>query len=493
MAHYTLAIDQGTTGTTCVLMNESFQMIASSDMDYPQIFPKPSWVEHDLNVIWETVKQTVSDAISKSKINPKDIALIGITNQRETTCAFDKKGKPLHHAIVWQDRRTMEWCKKNSSAYGSLKTKTGLPLDAYFSASKMKWMLENVPEVKEAASKKNLCLSTIDTFLLFKLTSGESFSTEPTNASRTLLMNLKTTHWDQDLLDFFHIDQSILPTIQNTFGHFGKTKNISFLPDGIPITCLIGDQQSALFGQGCISPGDIKCTYGTGAFLLQQTGTDIVYSNHGLLTTCSFKFNNTVHYALEGSVYIAGAAVQWLRDNLKFFPESSEIENLALQVENLEEMKYIMFLPFFSGIGTPHWISDAKASIVGLTRDTNNAHIARACLEGIALSINDCISTFKKDFKKVGAIKVDGGATNNNLLMQIQSDFSSQNILRPKNKESTSMGAALGAMVGLNLVTIDEVHKSFKLDKEFIPNQTQNTYSESRKSYWDYWLKRLYL
>jgi glycerol kinase len=494
MGRYVLAIDQGTTGTTALILDKSsLKMIAEHGIDYPQIYPQPGWVEHDLNQIWETVRGCVIGVLKKAQVEAKEIESIGITNQRETTCAYDKHGKPLYHALVWQDRRAQKWCQENTSRYGDLSKKTGLPLDAYFSATKMSWLLNNAPSVKQAAQNGDLHFSTIDTFILFRLTNGASFLTEPTNASRTLLMNLKDGQWDDELLRFFEIDKKFLPDINETFSHFGTTKGLDFLPDNIPITCLIGDQQSALFGQACIKPGDLKCTYGTGAFLLQQTGNKLIFSKHGLLSTCSYKYKNQMHYALEGSVYIAGAAVQWLRDNLGMIEKSHEVETLARQVSNLTEMNYILFAPYFSGIGTPHWKSDAKAAIVGLTRDTQASHVARACLEGIALSINDCIETFQKDFGALNDIKVDGGATANNLLMEIQASFSNQKISRPKNIESTSMGAAIGSLVGSNQIKLEDVDKSWTLDRHFEPSTYLKEYSELKKNQWKGWISRLYL
>lgn len=495
MKKYILAIDQGTTGTTALLIDaKTMKVAADSGKDYQQHYPKPSWVEHDLNQIWETVEWTVSDVIKKVGIKGTDILSIGITNQRETTCAYDSKGKPLYHALVWQDRRTAEWCHDRKEAFNSrYQHRTGLPLDPYFSATKMCWLLENVSEVRKAAEASELHFSTIDTFLLFRLTAGDSFCTEPTNASRTQLMNLETFQWDSDLLSYFDVDKKFLPEIKETFSDFGKTKGLSFLPDGIPINCLIGDQQSALFGQACIKQGDLKCTYGTGAFLLLNIGSHPVFSKTGLLTTAASFYKGKKVYALEGSTYIAGAAVQWLRDNLSFIDSSSEVEGLASSIKDLTQMEHLLFFPFFSGIGTPYWVSEAKAAILGMTRDTSKAHLARACLDGIALSINDSIQSFYKDFGTINDIKVDGGATANNLLMEIQANFSYKKILRPKNIETTSLGAALGALVGQGEITPDDITKLWELDREFTPESKSLSYYDKKSTQWNSTIKRLYL
>lgn len=491
--NFLLAIDQGTTGTTSLLMDaKSLKVIDKEKVDYRQIYPKPSWVEHDLEDIWKSVEASVSAVLKRQKADPKNIIAIGITNQRETTCAYDKKGKPLHHAIVWQDRRTAEYCEKNAKAYAEkCRKKTGLPLDPYFSGSKMRWFLDNVPEVKKAADKNDLCLSTIDTFLLYRLSSGKSYATEASNASRTMLMNLETFNWDDGLLEFFGISKNFLPEIKESFTNFGETSNCGFLPDGIPVLSILGDQQAALFGQACVNVGDLKCTYGTGAFLLLNTGEKIVHSQSGLVTTAAYSFRNKKVYALEGSAYIAGAAVQWLRDNLKSIKSSPEVESLARAVNDLSEMEHVMFLPFFTGIGTPYWNSHAKAAIVGLTRDTHNGHIARACLEGIALSVNDSVSSFKKDFSELNDIRVDGGAAANDLLMQIQANFSEKKILRPECIDTTAFGVAVGCLVGKGEVSIEEMGKYWKLEKDFAPEGAK--YYSQKRTLWTDTIKRLYL
>jgi len=490
---FILAIDQGTTGTTTLIIDsKNLHILDKEKVDYPQIYPKPSWVEHNLEDIWNSVETSVKKIFARNNLGGSKIEAIGITNQRETTCAFSKSGQPLHHAIVWQDRRTHDFCQKNKTEYeNNYRSKTGLPLDPYFSATKMKWLLDNIDTVKQAADSNDLLLSTVDAFLLYRLTNGTSFATEPSNASRTMLMNLDTFEWDESLINFFGIKREFLPQIMESFSFFGKTQNCSFLPDDIPILSILGDQQAALFGQACVNEGDLKCTYGTGAFLLLNTGTKKVTSTTGLLTTAAYFFHGKKQYALEGSAYIAGAAVQWLRDNLKSIKSSSEVERLASEINNLSEMEHVQFLPFFTGIGTPYWDSKAKAAILGITRDTHNGHIARACLEGIALSVDDSVSSFKKDFNQLNNIRVDGGAAGNNLLMQIQANFSQKSILRPSCIDTTAFGVAVGCLVAQEKVSIQQLQTFWKLDKEFLPEN--NSYYQKKKDLWSLTIKKLFL
>ncbi len=493
---FIIAIDQGTTGTTaCLLDAEKFTFISEINKDYPQIYPKPSWVEHSLEEIWSTVEFTVGELIKKNKVDTKQIVAIGITNQRETTCAFDKKGKPLANAIVWQDRRTSEFCNKlNESGHAqSVKGKTGLPIDPYFSATKMNWLLNNSDAVKNSASKNDLCLGTIDSFLLYRLTNSKSFKTDASNASRTMLMNIKEGKWDQGLLKLFGVEEKFLPSIENSFGLFGVTANLSFLPDGIPITGILGDQQSALFGQAGFNKGDMKCTYGTGAFVVLNTGPEMIESKSGLLTTIEFQHKNKICYALEGSSYIAGAAVQWIRDNLKLITKSSEIEDLAKKVSNYDELAHIMLFPYFSGIGSPHWNSEAKAALIGLTRDSSGPHIAHATLEGIAFSINDLLRAFRKDTgMSLDRLKVDGGAVGNNLLMELQATISETTIIRPRIIETTSFGAALAAAVGAEITDMSELQNIWQEDKKFPVNKSLSAYIKTKQTIWDDTLQSFY-
>lgn len=491
--NFLLAIDQGTTGSTSLLIDaRSLKVIDKEKVDYRQIYPKPSWVEHDLEDIWNSVGTSISAVLKRQKVEGKDIIAIGITNQRETTCAYDKKGKPLHNAIVWQDRRTASYCEERKDEYQKIcRKKNGIPLDPYFSGTKMRWLLDNVPSVKVALDRKDLLLSTVDSFLLYRLTSCQSYVTEPSNASRTMLMNLETYNWDSELLNFFGIDRSVLPEIRESFSQFGVTKGCPFLPDGIPILSILGDQQAALFGQACVKVGDLKCTYGTGAFLLLNIGEKIIHSQTGLLTTAAYSFRGKKVYALEGSAYIAGAAVQWLRDNLRSIKSSPEVEELARKIVDLTEMEHVLFLPFFTGIGTPYWNSQAKAGILGLTRDTHNGHIARACLEGIALSVNDSVTSFKKDFTHLNDIRVDGGAAANDLLMQLQANFSQKDILRPEVIDTTAFGVAMGALVGKGDISIDDLGRYWKLQREF--KTESNGYYSKKRELWDSTIKRLFL
>lgn len=494
---YILAIDQGTTGTKVVLVNASnFNFLDSESQEFPQIFPRPSWVEHNLNDIWGTTQQIIKRLLERNNIDKNKIMAIGITNQRETTCAFSPEGVPLANAIVWQDRRTETFCKtlKDQGHEKSVKEITGLPIDPYFSATKMNWLLENNEQVKLASKNNQLHFGTIDTFLVYKLTGHKSFVTEASNASRTLLMNLKTCRWDSKMLTLFGISESSLPEIKSSFGEFGKTHNLDCLPDGIPITGILGDQQAALFGQGGFSKGGMKVTYGTGSFILLNTGNELVYSESGLLTTVAYKDNQNTFYAIEGSCYIAGAAVQWLRDKLGIIPNSPAVEELASSISNMDEMEHVLFLPFFTGIGSPYWVSEAKAAIVGLTRDTNKAHIARACLEGIALSINDLVNAMKKDsHMEITNLKVDGGATANNLLMNMQATISKLEIIRPKITETTAYGAALAAAIGASQLKYNDISNYWHSDKTFTPDQNLIPFYQTKSKQWSTYIKKLYL
>jgi len=492
---YILSIDQGTTGTTSLLIDaKTFKLKGKLNLEFPQIFPKPGLVEHNLNDIWQTVEQTVENILKKENVRAEDIVAIGITNQRETTCAFDKTGRPLANAIVWQDRRTSDFCDSLKSQEDFIREKTGLPIDPYFSGTKMKWLLENSDEVKSASDSGDLLFGTMETFLLYKLTAGESHYTEGSNASRTLLMNLKTCQWDDELLDLFRVSKKTLPEIKDSFGHFGVTKGLSFLPDGIPITGMLGDQQSALFGQAGFEKGDMKCTYGTGAFMLLNTGAEVKKSEYGLLSTVAYVDKGKPVYALEGSCYIAGAAVQWLRDNLNIIGKAHEVENLALEIKDLHEMEHILFLPFFTGIGSPYWNPGAKAAIVGLTRDSGRPHMARACLDGIAFSINDLVEAMRKDAQvEINELKVDGGATNNNLLLSIQATISNLKIIRPTVLETTGYGAALAAAVGDDLIAMDKIKGLWSFDTKFEPAVPWQEFYEKKTVQWKETIKKLFL
>ncbi|MFZ4712883.1 MAG: FGGY family carbohydrate kinase [Bacteriovoracaceae bacterium] len=495
MKKFILALDQGTTGSQAILIDaDTFSFVDSAKEEYPQIYPKPSWVEHNLHDIWGSIKHTIAKLLKKHNIGKNDIVAIGITNQRETTCAFNKQGEPLCNAIVWQDRRTSKWCEDHKADEKMIKEKTGLPLDPYFSGTKMNWMLENNSTVKDAAQDQSLCFGTIDTFLLYKLTSGKVHATEASNASRTLLMNLKTGDWDPELLSYFNIPRNALPQIKDSFGHFGETKGLDFLPDGIPVTCLLGDQQAALFGQGVTSTGGMKCTYGTGAFLLLNIGDEVKYSSNGLLTTVAYKYKGKMVYAFEGSSYICGAAVQWLRDNLKLFNTSSAVEDLANKIEDLAQVEHILFYPYFSGIGSPYWKPEAKAAIIGMTRDTKEEHLSYACLEGIAFSIYELIAAFEKDSgKKITHLRVDGGACKNNLLMEMQATILQTTVERPQVVETTGYGAALGAAVGLGTFDLERVKEKVRIEKSFTALRQNISFYEKKTKSWQKNFKNLYL
>ncbi|MBK23853.1 MAG: glycerol kinase [Halobacteriovorax sp.] len=494
---YILSIDQGTTGTTAVLVDDSnFNFVDKVNQEFPQIFPSPGLVEHNLNDIWGTVEKTITEVLNRNKLDGKSISSIGITNQRETICAFNKNGEQLHNAIVWQDRRTGEFCANliKMGHQDSIKEKTGLPIDPYFSGTKINWLLNNSEKVKEAQASKDLKFGNIDTYLLYKLTSGDSYFTEPSNASRTMLFNLSSNTWDNELCEIMGVKEDSLPKVKDSFSNFGLTRGLGFLPDGIPITGILGDQQAALFGQAGFKEGDLKCTYGTGAFILLNTGESPSYSKNGLITTIAYRNEGKTFYALEGSSYIAGAAVQWLRDQLDFFPDSPEVENLATKITNLEEMEHVLFLPFFTGLGSPHWVTEAKASIIGLTRDTNKNHISLACLDGIALSIEDLIRSLKSDSGlSIKSLKVDGGAVANDLLMKIQATVSDLEIIKPQIIETTAYGACLASAIGNKTIGFDQIASLWKKDKSIDPDKTSAEHYKKKKTQWNRAIERLYL
>lgn len=470
MPNYVLSIDQGTTGSQVTILNEEGQALYNAKKEFKQLYPKPGWVEHDPEDIWKSVTDSISEALVKSQISVHDIAAIGITNQRETTVIWDREtGKPVYNAIVWQCRRTSDFCDKIRKKHlKTIKTKTGLVIDPYFSGSKVRWILENDKNLRRRAERGELAFGTIDTFLLWRLTNGESHATDVTNASRTQLMNIKTGKWDKELLKIFNVPESLLPEIKPSSGLFGKTKKCHVLPDGISISGIAGDQQSALFGQACFAVGEAKCTYGTGSFLLMNTGSKMVSSKSGMLTTVAWQLRDEkkLTYALEGSVFVCGAAVQWLRDGLKFFRNSNEIEEMAGSVPDSGGVE---FVPALTGLGAPYWDPRARGLICGMTRGTTQAHIARATLEAIALQNAELLLAMEKDLrKKLKILKVDGGACRNNLLMQIQSDYLNVPIFRPKMIETTSLGAAYLAGLGVGLwKSTEDIKKIWKIDQSF--------------------------
>ncbi len=491
MERFILALDQGTTGTRVCILNHSAHVVASSSQEHPQIYPQPGWVEHDPELIWKSVVHGIGQALAKANIKGEQIAGIGITNQRETIVAWDaQNGKPLYNAIVWQCRRTTDFCNKlkKSAQAKTIKKKTGLIVDPYFSASKMRWMLENVKGLRELAKKGSLRLGTIDSFLLWRLSAGTSFKTDVSNASRTQLMNIAKGEWDPELLKIFAVPRGALAEICASNAEFGVTTDIPGLPDGVPITGIAGDQQSALFGQTCFEVGYSKCTFGTGSFLLMNTGAKMVSSKSGLLTTIAWKLRGEkkLTYALEGGAFICGAAVQWLRDQMQFIKSSSEIEKLAEEVANTGG---VYMVPAFVGLGAPYWDPEARAAIVGMTRGSSRSHIARATLEAMALQNVDILLAMEKDLgRKMGAVRVDGGAVKNNLLMQLQADFLGQIVQRPWQTESTVLGAAFLAGLGCGFWRDQaEIKKVWTLEKEFKP--VMNT--KGRKSKLGEWHKAI--
>jgi len=487
-----LAIDQGTTGTKALLLDSRLRVLAEESREFPQSFPRPGWVEHDLDEIHASVRHAVEGALASSGVAAREIAAIGIANQRETTAVWDKRtGKPVYPAIVWQDRRTAETCAelRRRGLEGTFRLKTGLVLDPYFSGTKVAWILENVPGARRAARSGRLLFGTVDTYLVWCLTAGESHVTDVSNASRTLLMDLRSTAWSDEILGILGIPPSMLPEIRDNDRVFGRTRDVGWLPDGIPIATVLGDQQAALFGQACFSVGEAKCTYGTGAFLVAQTGEKIVRSRHGLVSTAAWRRGGKTHYAVEGSTFVAGAVVQWLRDGLGIIRSSGEVEALARRVE---DSGGVVFVPAFTGLGAPHWNPQARGLICGLTRGTTSAHIARAALEGIAFQIRDLVACAVRDTgRSLKALKVDGGAVVNDLLMQFQADILGLDVLRPRFTSTTALGA--GAMAGLTTGVFsseEEIRRTWKLDRRFRPRMKPGERSR-RERMWEEALRRV--
>ncbi|MFN0248238.1 MAG: glycerol kinase GlpK [Kofleriaceae bacterium] len=479
---HVIAIDQGTTGSTVLVLDEQLKLRGRGYKEFRQIYPKPGWVEHDPEDIWRSVTFALQAALKD--IEPSSIAAIGITNQRETSVLWDRKsGKAVHNAIVWQDRRTADRCAelKASGKEARVKELTGLTLDPYFSGTKVSWLLHNIDGLAASARAGSLAFGTIDCYLLSRLTGGAVHATDVTNASRTLLFDIHTLAWSDELCETIGVPRALLPEVVASSGVVGTTKGVPGLPDGIPIAGLAGDQQSALFGQACYTPGDAKCTYGTGAFILMNTGDVPVASKAGLLTTVAWKLapgqGNELRYALEGSAFIAGAAVQWLRDGLQFFSSATEIEALASSVP---DSGGVIVVPAFAGLGAPHWRPEARGTISGLTRGTTRAHIARATLEGIALQNVDILRAMERDSgRELTMLKVDGGASANDLLMQFQSDVLGVQISRPDVVETTALGALFLAGLGTGVwKDQDEVRKTWREQKRFVPTSDRARVNE---------------
>ena len=470
---YILAIDQGTTGTTINLVHVKGDTSARVNQEFRQYYPKPGWVEHKPEDIWKSVTTAIEACLKKGRVRASEIAAIGITNQRETVVVWDRRtSRPAWNAIVWQDRRTSEDCdawKANGHA-DMIREKTGLVIDPYFSASKLKWMLENVPKLRDAAEHGDVVAGTVDSFLMWRLTGGAVHKTDVSNASRTQLMNIHTGQWDPELLQFFGIPEKILPEICDSSGLFGVTKGLRFLPDGIPITGVAGDQQAALFGQACFDEGDAKCTFGTGSFLLVNSGQTAPHSKSGLLTTVAWRLGgeSQMTYALEGGAFVCGAAVQFLRDQMGFIKQSSEVEKLAMQVRDTEGVE---FVPALTGLGAPYWDPFARGLICGLTRGTTRAHLARATLEAMALQNTEILQAMQSDLgRDIRSLRVDGGAAANGLLMQMQADFLGSEVVRPRLIETTSAGAAYLAGLGAGLFSgLDEIRRIWKTDRVYKP------------------------
>lgn len=471
MASYVMAIDQGTTGTTVLILDRRLTVRAKVNQELRQIFPKPGWVEHDLEDLWGSTVSCVQRALREAGLKGRDIAAIGITNQRETTALWERRsGKAIHPAIVWQDRRTTDACAalKAAGHEAHVRERTGLVIDPYFSATKLRWLLDHVRGARAKAEAGALAFGTIDSFLVWRFTNGAVHVTDVSNASRTLLMDIRTRAWDRELLDLFAVPANVLPEIRASSEVYGTTKNVKGLPDGIPVSGIAGDQQAALFGQACFEPGEAKCTYGTGAFLLQNTGAEPVFSSRGLLTTVAWDLKGEVAYALEGSSFIAGAAVQWLRDGLKLFRNAPDVEALAKTVKSSEG---VVFVPALAGLGAPHWRPEARGVLRGIDRGTTAGHVARATLEGIALLIYDLAEAMRAEAgKPFPSFKVDGGASQNDLLMQFQADILGVPVERPRMIETTALGAAFLAGLATGFWSNrDEIRKAWKVGKRFEP------------------------
>lgn len=489
MSRHILAIDQGTTGSTALVMSTDGNTLGRANREFSQHFPRPGWVEHDAEEIWQSVVDSVADALRTAGVRGTDIAAVGITNQRETTLVWDRvTDRTIHRAIVWQDRRTADVCGRlrESGEEARVKIATGLVLDPYFSGTKLAWILDTVPGARARSERGELAFGTVDSFLVWRLSGGARAGaphvTDVTNASRTLLMDIRKLEWDEGLCDLFGVPPAVLPRIVESAGPIGKTHGLPMLPDGIPIAGMAGDQQAALFGQACFAPGDVKCTYGTGAFIVMNTGADLVESRFGLLSTVGWKVAGKTAYALEGSAFIAGAAVQWLRDGLGLIGSAAEIEELAKQVPSSDG---VVFVPALSGLGAPHWDADARGLITGITRGTTKAHLARATLEAIAHQVDDLVSAMRDDLgKPITRLRVDGGAAANDVLMQYQSDLSNLVVERPEELESTARGAAMLAGLGVGLFKSGaDASQMAKISGRFEPKMTESD-RRARHSQW---------
>ena len=469
MRKFLVAIDQGTTSSRAILFSLSGKPIYTSQKEFTQYFPKDGWVEHNPNEIWNTTRKVLTDVVTKSKKLKGKILTIGITNQRETTILWDKKtGKHVYNAIVWQDRRTAEFCKrfKTKNREKIINKKTGLLIDPYFSATKIKWILENIPKAKKLAKNNQLLFGTVDTFLIWKLTKGKKHVTDATNACRTMLFNISNNKWDKDILKSLKIPNNILPEVKDCSDEFGYTDK-SITKKSYPINGVVGDQQAATIGQSCFASGSVKSTYGTGAFILMNTGNKKIYSKNKLLTTICYRLNGKTTYALEGSIFIAGAGVQWLRDKMKIITNASETEKIVMK---LKSNNGVYLVPAFTGLGAPYWNPNARGIICGLTRDTSQNEIIRATLESVAYQSYDLFNAMKNDGLKPNLIKVDGGMVKNKWFSQFLSNVINTKVIRPKVQETTALGAAF--MAGLKIgvyKSLSDISKNWKIDQKFIP------------------------
>ena len=492
-AKYILALDQGTTSSRAIVFDHAGQICSVAQREFTQYFPKPGWVEHNPNEIWASQASVISEAISNININGLDIAGIGITNQRETTIVWDvDTEEPIYNAIVWQDRRTAEYCDvlKGQGLVDQIRNKTGLIIDAYFSGTKIKWILDNVPGARSRAAQGKLRFGNVDSWLVWRLTRGEVHVTDVTNASRTMLFNIHDLKWDEDLLKLLDIPVSMMPEVKSSSEVYGHTKTTIFAHE-VPISGIAGDQQAALFGQMCIEPGAIKNTYGTGCFVMLNTGNKPVVSKNNLLTTIAWKIGKETTYALEGSIYVGGSVVQWLRDGLGIIKSSSEIEELASTVQ---DSAGVYFVPALTGLAAPYWDQYARGTIVGITRGTTAAHIARAALDGIAFQTHDIALAMAKDMEApLKELKVDGGASRNNLLMQYQANLLGINVVRPKITETTALGAAYLAGLAVGFwKDIDEVKTQWQVERVFEPTHDSEEIQQAKKG-WEDAIKRTIL
>lgn len=486
MKQYILALDQGTSSSRAIVFDETGATCAVAQKEFRQIFPRSGWVEHDPHEIWSSQASVIAEAITTLDINGLNIAGIGITNQRETTIVWDSDTEePIYNAIVWQDRRTSDYCDKLKSegVMEMIRRKTGLIIDAYFSATKIKWILDNVPGARERANKGKLLFGTVDTWLIWRLTRGEVHVTDVSNASRTMLFNINTLQWDDELLKMFDIPRSMMPEVRSSSEIYGHTKTTIFAHK-VPIAGIAGDQQAALFGQMCIEPGMVKNTYGTGCFLLMNSGDKPIISQNNLITTVAWKIGDKVNYALEGSIFVGGSVVQWLRDGLGVIKSSSEVEELASRVPDTNG---VYFVPALTGLGAPWWDQYARGTIVGISRGTNTAHIARAALEGIAFQTMDITAAMSRDAGlPLRELKVDGGASRNNLLMQFQADILGTRVIRPRVVETTALGAAYLAGLAVGYwSSVEQIRKQWHVDRIFEPTWDETAISKARDGWED--------